>query len=78
MSGNLSIEENSQKSFSGISDNESFIEIMDTPLTAETLSTSTSISQTTSTSNYYIKPSINSNIKKRRLEKDNKPKNDRT
>lgn len=59
MSGNLSIEENSQKSFSETSDNESFIEIMDTPLTTETLSPSTSISQTTSTSNYYIKPSIN-------------------
>lgn len=66
MSGNLSIAENSQKSFSGASDNESFIEIVDTPLTAdsEALSPSTSISQTTSTSNYYTKHSINPNIKK--------------
>ncbi|XP_029348355.1 transcription factor Adf-1-like [Acyrthosiphon pisum] len=76
MSGNLGIEENSQKSFSGASDNESFIEIVDTPLTAdaEALSPSTSISQTTSTSNYYTKHSINPNIKKRRIERDNTQK----
>ncbi|CAI6372838.1 unnamed protein product [Macrosiphum euphorbiae] len=76
MSGNLSIEENSQKSFSGASDNESLIEIVDTPLTAdaEALSPSTSISQTTSTSNYYTKHSINPNIKKRRMERDNTQK----
>jgi len=76
MSGNLNIEENSQKSFSGASDNESFIEIVDTPLTAdaEALSPSTSISQTISTSNYYTKHSINPNIKKRRIERDNTQK----
>lgn len=76
MSGNLSIEENSQKSFSGASDNESFIEIVDTPLTAdsEALSPSTSISQTTSTSNYYTKHSINPNIKKICIERDNTQK----
>jgi len=72
MSGNLSIEEHSQKSFSGASDNESFIEVLDTPLTAEALSPSTS--QTTSTSNYYTKHSINPNIKKRRIERDNTQK----
>lgn len=74
MSGNLSIEEHSQKSFSAVSDNESFIKIMDTPLTAEALSPSTSIFQTTSTLNYYTKPFINPNIKKRRLERDNTQK----
>jgi len=63
MSGNLSIGEHSQILFSGASDNESFIEVLDTPLTAEALSPSTF--QTTSTSNYYTKHSINPDIKKR-------------
>lgn len=35
MSGNLNIEGHSQKLFSGASDNESFIEVIDTPLTVE-------------------------------------------
>lgn len=74
MSVNLNIEGHSQKSFSGASDNESFIEVIDTPLTAEALSPSTSISQTTSNSNYYTKHSINPNIKKRRIERDNTQK----
>lgn len=74
MPENLSIEEHSQKLFSGASDTESFIEVIDTPLTTEALSPSTSISQTTSTLNYYTKHSINPYIKKRRLEKNNTQK----
>lgn len=74
MSGNLSLEEQSPKSFSGASDNESYVEIINTPLTEMLSPSSSSFSQTTSNSNLYSKPSKNPNIKKRRIDKDNTQK----